>query len=85
MNWRIIVRFSLDRDKGGQQRKELAEILHKCGIENTRTGTWESPAASPAKVAKSMSNILRALAAVSDGDPSQVTLDHLWIYIDRVD
>ena len=84
MNWRVIVRFSFERDQGSKLRNQIAAALNACGVQNTNTGTWESSAASPSAAAHHLSEVLKALAVVSEeaaGD--SVDLDHIWVYIDR--
>ena len=86
MNWRVIVRFSFERDAGSRLRNQIAAALNSCGIQNTNTGSWESAAANPTQAANQLSEVLQALAVVSEQpDAQSVDLDHIWVYIDRVD
>jgi len=84
MHWRVIVRFSFERDYGSKLRNQIAAALNGCGIQNTNTGSWESAAVSPAQAAHQLSEVLQALATVTEqADAQSVNLDHIWIYIDR--
>jgi hypothetical protein len=88
--WQIIVRMSLDRDRGSRVRNALVPILRRAGLHRRagRTGTWESlvvPDMSAA--AEELRRLLRILAnpvgRVYHASP-HVRLDHLWIYIAKV-
>ena len=84
--WRVIVRISFFRDRGSRLRNQLAPLLTAMGLQNTHTGTWESPAVGLAQAAAQMNLVLQALAnpqAVPGVGP-QAALNHLWVYIDRV-
>jgi len=79
------VRISFFRDRGSRLRNYLAALFTAMGLQNTRTGTWESPAVGLAQAATQMNLVLQALAnpqAVPGVHP-QATLNHLWVYIDR--
>ena len=41
--WRVIVRISFFHDLGSRLRNHLAPIFTTMGLQNTHTGTWESP------------------------------------------
>ncbi len=84
--WRVIVRISFFPDRGSRLRNHLDPSFTAMGLQNTHTGTWESPAVSLAQAATQMNLVLQALA-----NPQAVTgvyrhaaLNHLWVYIDRV-
>jgi hypothetical protein len=56
------------------------------GLQNTATGTFESPAVDPVQTATQLSQVLQTIAdpqQFNDVD-AQAALKHLWVYIDRV-
>ena len=84
--WRVIVRISFFRDRGSRLRNYLSPLFTAMGLQNTHTGTWESPAVGLAQAVTQMNLVLQVLAnpqAVPGVDP-QAALNHLWVYIDRV-
>jgi hypothetical protein len=93
MNWRVILRFSLDGDKNSALRNAIEKRLviqpwnggTNYGLTRTTTGTWESPAL-PVAVAQQLLtdalNLLTAPSSVNGIDPGAM-LDHFWLYIDR--
>lgn len=85
MAWRVIVRISLNNDSGSAVRNAVAPLLQGCGLQNTRTGIWESPAAGESQVAQHLQQVLALLsqAAAAPGANPAVALDHLWLYIDQ--
>jgi hypothetical protein len=85
MQWRIIIRFSLDYDENSAVRNQVEQILDVAGITRTATGTWESAAAAPAIISKQLAQVMGILQ-----NPQQIAgvqhythLDHIWIYIDQ--
>ena len=84
--WRVIVRISFFRDRGSRLRNHLAAMFTAMGLQNTRTGTWESSAVGLAQAATQMNLVLQALAnpQTVPGVHPQAALNHLWVYIDRV-
>ena len=85
--WRVVVRFSLDHDASSAIRNRIRDELHQAGIRRTKTGTWECIAASPQGAAERISNVLDILAnpAQVNGSAPNVSMDHLWVYMDKVD
>jgi hypothetical protein len=84
--WRVIIRISFFHDMGSRLRNHLAPMFNAMGLQNTITGTWESPKVDLAQAAAQLNLVLQALAdpqAVPGTDP-QAALNHLWVYIDRV-
>jgi hypothetical protein len=84
--WRVIVRVSYFHDSQSRLRNHVAAHFVALGLQNTHTGTWESPAVPLAQVANRLSQVMQVLAnpqAVSGVDP-QASLGHLWVYIDPV-
>jgi hypothetical protein len=84
--WRVVIRISFYRDRGSRLRNHIAQFFYTMGLQNTHTGTWESPAVSLAQAAGQMNQVLQTLAspqAVAGVHP-QAALNHLWVYIDRV-
>jgi hypothetical protein len=83
MAWRVIVRFSLNYDQSSVVRNHIARILEDSGIENTATGTWESPGLPEMQAAETLANVMTELAKAPMLN-SGAHLDHLWIYVHRV-
>ncbi len=85
--WRVIVRISYFHDSGSRLRNNhVVPFLTSLGLQNTATGTFESPAVDRIQAAHSLSLVLDAIAdpqQFSDVD-SQASLKHLWVYVDRV-
>jgi hypothetical protein len=83
--WRVIVRLSLQQDTTSKVRGQVAKLLEGCGIKNTGTGSWESAEVSASKAAAKLSKVLTLLAQITETPKSrQASLDHIWVYIDRV-
>lgn len=88
-NWRVLIRFSLDDDKGSKIRNALKRDLESGGICRTKTGTWESkePHLTPDAAVKQLNRVLTKLSNprhnVSGVHP-WAKLDHIWFYIERV-
>ncbi len=84
--WRVIVRISFFHDSGSRLRNHLVPMFTAMGLQNTRTGTWESAGVDLAQATAQMTLVLQAIAApqgIPGVDP-QTELNHLWVYIDRV-
>ena len=86
MAWRVILRFSLNRDTNSALRNAIATELSDRGFQRTKTGTWESGDLDTPNLA------LRAIREVTRrienprrfvGNHSRVILDHLWVYCDQ--
>lgn len=85
MQWRVIIRWSFDKDIASAMRNNLDALLGQCGISRTTTGTWECPATDSKQAAEKIGETLKRIAdtsLVSGVDPS-FALDHIWVYIDR--
>ena len=86
MNWRVIVRFSLNDDKNSQLRNKLEKSLQSHGINRTKTATYESASADQQEAANVLANLLKTLGEANlSADGDSPSLCHLWIYVDRVD
>jgi hypothetical protein len=87
MAWRVIVRISYFHDRQSRLRNNhVVPLFTGLGLQNTMTGTWESPAADEAQAAALLGQVLEAVAdpqQFADVD-AQAALNHLWVYIDRV-
>lgn len=90
--WRVILRFSLDKDQKSVVRNELKKILEvkvssvlKFGFTNVATGIWETKKLDPKTAASIMSKVLDVLSdpTALKGASDDASLDHLWLYIDR--
>src|SRR5689334_18100132 len=84
--WRVIIRISFFHDTGSRLRNHLAPMFAAMGLQNTLTGTWESPGVGLAQAATQMNLVLQACAnpQTVPGIDIQAALNHLWVYIDRV-
>ena len=77
--WRVIVRISFFHDTGSRLRNHLAPMFAAMGLQNSRTGTWESANVSLAQATAQMTLVLQTVAnpqAVAGCDP-QAELNHL--------
>lgn len=84
MNWRVIIRFSLNNDTTSARRNAVASLLQANGINRTATGTWESAAIPEAQAAQCIADVLTQLAnptGVGGVNPA-AQLDHVWVYMD---
>src|SRR6266571_4882085 len=85
--WRVIVRISYFHDTGsGLRNNHVVPFFNALGLQNTATGTFESPAVDQVQAATQLSQVLQAIAnpqQFNDVD-AQAALKHLWVYIDRV-
>lgn len=82
----IIVRMSLDGDTGSVVRNTVAPMLSACGVGNGGTGEWRGNHVHPAAAAVQLGNVVDVFLnphQVPNAD-IDVDLDHLWIYIKRV-
>jgi hypothetical protein len=82
--YRAIVRFSLDHDDNSNVRNNVIGKLHKAGFQNTKTGAWETSAASLLMIQKYICAAMDEIAALTADVNSPMTLDHIWLYIDKV-
>ena len=85
--WRVIVRVSYFSDHQSRLRNHIAGLFTAMGLQNTNTGTWESPPVPLIQAANQLSQVLQALAnpqALAAGINPQAALNHLWVYLDRV-
>jgi hypothetical protein len=76
------VALAREDDDGLMRRARPATCL---GLQNTATGTFESPAVDQVQAANQLSQVLQAIAnpqQFHDVD-AQAALKHLWVYIDR--
>ena len=84
--WRVIVRISYFHDTGsGLRNNHVVPFFNALGLQNTATGTFESPAVDQVQAANQLSQVLQAVAnpqQFKDVD-TQAALNHLWVYIDQ--
>src|SRR5258708_18798898 len=84
--WRVIVRISYFHDTGSRLRNNhVVPFFAALGLQNTATGTFESPAVDRHQAANQLSQVLQAIAnpqQFNDVD-AQAALNHLWVYVDR--
>ena len=65
-NYRIIARFSLDKDTGSAVRNAvLQKHLSQAGLVNTTTGAWESTASSITDIQMQLNLVLEELAQLT--------------------
>src|SRR5260221_12091111 len=83
MYWRVIVRFSLTRDKGSVVRNLIITKLRDVGLKITKTGLWEGQHCQIIAATKMLTDVIKSLSRVSSkwvtGGPY---LNHLWVYVD---
>jgi hypothetical protein len=68
------------------RNNHVVPFFSALGLQNTATGTFESPAVDRDQAATQLSHVLHAIAnpqQFNDVD-AQAALKHLWVYIDRV-
>ena len=82
--WRVIIRISYFHDHGSRLRNHIATLFTAMGLQNTKTGTWESPSVPIAQATAQLKLVLDAIAKpqVVPGVDQQTLLNHLWVYID---
>lgn len=83
--WRMIIRIGYFNDVGSRLRSRVLQFFNNMQLQNTATGTFESPAVPRAQAAAQLAQVLQAIA-----NPQQYPevnaiceLKHLWMYIDR--
>lgn len=85
--WRVIVRISYFHDSQSRLRNNhVVPFFTAMGLQNTMTGTWESPAVDEAQAAAQLAQVLQVVAnpqQFADVD-AQAALNHLWVYLDRI-
>src|SRR5262245_65506168 len=83
--WRVIIRISFFHDTGSRLRNHLAPLFNAMGLQNTITGTWESPGVGLARAVAQMNLVLQALAnpQVVPGIDPQAALNHRRVNIHR--
>ena len=84
MKWRAIFRFSFDKDIGSKVRNDVIKKLEECGFSNTRTGAWETALGDPVCISNTVAKILDELANLSVDSGVEFSVDHMWLYIDKV-
>ncbi len=86
MSWRVILRFSLNKDKNSALRNSIAGALLERGFQRTKTGTWErDDFDSPGKAMRAVREVTRRIQDPHKYGPktSTVILDHVWVYVDQ--
>jgi len=83
--WRVIIRVSYFHDTQSRLRNHVAALFTAMGLQNTNTGTWESPAVPLVQAAHQLRQVLQVMAdpQAIPGVDSQAALNHLWVYLDR--
>jgi hypothetical protein len=87
MKYRVIFRMSLNHDTYSAVRNEVEKRLGVSGIRKRpgKTATWEAGGLEP-RALLTVARILAELAEpskISSGASSTVTVDHIWLYVDR--
>lgn len=83
-NYRAIIRFSLDDDDQSRVRNSAIAKLKDIGFTNEKTGAWETTGTSIIEIKKKVCEILEDIAVLSADQNHPMTLDHIWLYIDKV-
>ncbi len=78
---RVIIRFSLDKDKGSKLRNKLQGILKQSGIKwrGQVTGTYENLDISAIDLASALGDFWAEVNQM----PPPTHLDHFWMYTDN--
>jgi hypothetical protein len=81
---RVILRFSVNGDRGGAVGKALAWHLKNVKMKNTGTGTWELQSISPGNLALAMTGFWKTVGEPANvhGAAKGVSIDHVWLYCD---
>jgi hypothetical protein len=80
---RVIIRFSLNRDRNSKMRNDLKAILSKHGIRwtgeagNTRTATYEGKGISEDRLQEAVLEFWGRVQTLSSAH-----IDHFWMYAD---
>ena len=80
---RVIIRFSLNRDKNSKMRNDLKALLKTYGITWTgekglaKTGTYEGKGISEERVRKAMLSFWKRVDILGSAH-----VDHFWMYVD---
>jgi len=83
--YRAIIRFSLDKDESSKFRNSVIRKLRKAKFTNTnKTGSWETPSADLSIIQSLVCTVMNELGKVTNDDGKPVTLDHMWMCIDKV-
>lgn len=79
---RVIVRFSLNKDKGSALRNKLAKILKDAGfVQAAKTGTYDNPNTTAADLSATLTAFWNKIGTHS-AKGTKPTLDHFWMYCD---
>lgn len=81
MQYRAILRFSLDGDTGSAYRNPIAQRLKDLGFDNIGTGSWNCDHLDAADL-ESFANIVHDIMAVGTKTDGKTQLDHVWSYVD---
>lgn len=81
MSLRVILRFTLFEDRSSATRNRIAGDLRSIGLRNSGTGLWEGEVADEKRAAQVMGQVVTHLA---DPSWSPASIDHLWLYLDRL-
>ncbi len=76
MNYRVIIRFSLDGDHGAATT-EFRNLLEALGFSRIGTGSYENQHVS----GSDLGQVVETIGLIAQ--PVSVDLDHLWVYVDR--
>lgn len=79
MQYRVILRFSLDGDSSSKVRNSLTSKLSSLGLSQSGTGKWESEELPTVAAA----GLMQQIASVLNEMPQGVAIDHIWLYLDR--
>ena len=87
-NYRAIIRLSLNGENipTAAIRNEITKTLDLAGLAKIedKTGVYETKSANIIDIQKRLNEVLENLANISVDDDHASTLDHIWIYIDKV-
>ena len=78
MNYRVIIRFSLDDDDGAVTT-DMRNRLEALGFSKIGTSSYENQHVS----GPDLGHVMTTIGLIAQ--PSPAALDHLWVYVDRPD
>jgi len=85
INYRAIVRISLNKDGNSTVRNRVLKKLEGAGfINNKTTGAWETPSSPIITIQKYLAEAMEEIANLSADSSYATVLDHMWFYMDRV-
>lgn len=85
-NYRAIIRISYDGDNvpTAAVRNSVASRLEDAGFTRNGTGAFETASSNIIAIQTQLSAALEDIAHISANEDHSTSLDHIWIYMDKV-